>query len=203
MLADASASARAAQDVPAGHLRLTAPLDLGVGVLPLLLTRFRAQYPQIDIELLLTDTPLDLSAHRIDLALRATPGNLPDMSYRASALVNFHIGLYCSPGYLAEREPPSQPAHLAGHQLLACRERVGATTLLLNDSRGHGASNRNPLRNPSQRRSGPRQGAVVPRVSAQRADNPAATDLTAGAIAITLATAALPTPEPDATCRLN
>ena len=59
------------------------------------------------------------------------------------------------------------------------------------------------LRNHSQRRSGPRQGAVVPRVSAQRADNPAATDLTAGAIAITLATAALPTPEPDATCRLN
>ena len=140
LLADASANARAAQDVPAGHLRLTAPLDLGVGVLPLLLTRFRAQYPQIDIELLLTDTPLDLSAHRIDLALRATPGNLPDMSYRASALVNFRIALYCSPDYLIGREPPGQPTQLAEHQLLACRERVGATNLQLNDGRGRDAN---------------------------------------------------------------
>ena len=132
LLADASASARAAQDVPAGHLRLTAPLDLGVGVLPPLLTRFRALYPQIDIELLLTDTPLDLSAHRIDLALRATPGNLPDMSYRASALAHFRIQLYAAP----QLAIPEQPHELSNYPVLACREQAGATTLELEDERG-------------------------------------------------------------------
>ena len=140
LLADASASARAAQEIAAGHQRLTAPLDIGVGVLPPLLARFRELYPQIDIELLLTDTPLDLSAHRIDLALRATPGNLPDMSYRASALINFRIALYCAPDYLAGREPPLRPAQLVEHQLLACREMVGAATLQLSDARGREAN---------------------------------------------------------------
>lgn len=132
LLTDASASARAAQDVPAGHLRLTTPVDLGVGVMPPLLTAFHTLYPQITIELLATDAPLDLSAHRIDLALRATPGNLPDMNYRASALAHFRIQLYAAP----DQPLPEHPNELGDYPLLASRELSGATTLELEDERG-------------------------------------------------------------------
>jgi DNA-binding transcriptional LysR family regulator len=99
--------------------------------LPELVLRFRALHPQITVELLVTDTPLDLASNRIDLALRATPGDLPDMGYRASTIVGFRIGLYASPAYLAARGEPASPAELAEHELVAAREFSGAAQLSL------------------------------------------------------------------------
>jgi DNA-binding transcriptional LysR family regulator len=79
LLDDAMEAAQAARAEPQGHLRVTAPVDFGMDVLPPLLVRFRALHPGITVELLLDDARLDLAANRIDLALRATPGELPDM----------------------------------------------------------------------------------------------------------------------------
>lgn len=136
LLADAAEGARQAQSVPQGHLRVTAPTDLGMDVLPALIAGFRARYPQITVELLLTSTALDLAAHRIDLALRATVGELPDMEYRASSLLEFGVCLYAAPGYLAARGTPAAPAELAGHDLVLAAEPVVATTLSLRNRRG-------------------------------------------------------------------
>lgn len=77
LLDDAADSARQSQAIPRGRLRVTAPHDLGLDVLPDLMTRFRAEHPQIAIDLVLSDVTLDLAANRIDLALRATGGNYP------------------------------------------------------------------------------------------------------------------------------
>ena len=138
LLDDAAEDARQSRAVPRGHLRVTAPHDLGLEVLPDLLTRFRASQPQITVELLLSDALLDLAAHRIDLALRATTGLLPDMGYRALALIEFRIGLYASPGYLASRPAPRSPGELEAHDLIAvpgpAREVV---PLHLESHRGH------------------------------------------------------------------
>jgi DNA-binding transcriptional LysR family regulator len=135
-LDDAVESAREASAVPRGHLRVTAPVDLGMDVLPTLLVRFRDLHPQITVELLLTDAPLDLAANRIDLALRAMPGDLPDMNYRASPLLDFDIGLYAAPGYLRPRGAPSTPSELADHTLVVARELAGAAQLRLEHRRG-------------------------------------------------------------------
>lgn len=135
-LDDAAEGARQSQDVPRGHLRVTAPIDLGMDVLPELVVRFRARHPQISVELLLTDAPLDLAANRVDLALRATVGDLPDTGYRASTLAQFRIGLYAAPGYLASHGNPEVPPALSEHDLVVSKEFAGAARIRLTDRRG-------------------------------------------------------------------
>lgn len=136
-LDDAAEGARQSQAVPQGHLRVTAPVDLGMDVLPELVVRFRALHPQITVELVLTDAPIDLAAHRVDLALRATVDDLPDMGYRASTVARFRIGLYASPGYLAANgDGPATPADLADHALVVARASAGAAQWTLTDGRG-------------------------------------------------------------------
>lgn len=136
LLADAVESARQSQSKPQGHLRVTAPIDFGMDVLPHLIVQFRDLHPQISVELLLTDARLDLAANRIDLALRASAEALPDMGYRASNLIDFHVCLYAAPSYLAVRGIPAVPAEIAGHDLVVARELVGAATLPLTHRRG-------------------------------------------------------------------
>lgn len=136
-LDDAVESARLSQQKPQGHLRLTAPVDLGIDVLPPLVTRFRQRHPQITVDLLLTDAPLDLAANRIDLALRASVGELPDMSYRASLVARFYLRLYAAPAYLTARGTPAVPTALIGHDLVAPRELIGGNARpWLTDRRG-------------------------------------------------------------------
>ena len=136
LLDDAAEAAQAARAEPQGHLRVTAPVDFGMDVLPPLLVRFRAQHPGITVELLLDDATLDLAANRIDLALRATPGDLPDMGYRASLILAFSIDLYAAPAYLAAQGEPATPAALGGYALISSRATAGAVALQLLDRKG-------------------------------------------------------------------
>lgn len=137
LLADAGEEVHAARSVPRGNLRVTAPIDIGIDVLPDLIAGFRRQYPQITVELLLTSAPLDLATHRIDLALRATSGELPDMDYRAAPLLDFAIRLYASPAWLAARDAPTEPADLDGHDLVMPQDYgAGAAPLTLRSARG-------------------------------------------------------------------
>lgn len=118
LLEDAAEGARGSRSEPRGHLRVTASLDVGLDVLPALVVEFRALHPRITVELLVTDSTLDLAAHQVDLALRATVQDLPDMGYRASLLAEFAIALYATPDYLAAHAPPAAPAELARHDLV-------------------------------------------------------------------------------------
>lgn len=137
---DAVAGARQSQDVLSGHLRVTAPIDLGMDVLPNLVVKFRRLHPQINVELLITDAPLDLATNRVDLALRASVEALPDMGYRASKITDFHIGLYAAPEYLAANGGgPEAPSALAAHAWVISRQGPGAAQLLLTDKRGRSA----------------------------------------------------------------
>lgn len=135
LLSDAAESASNAQSEPQGHLRVTAPVDLGLELLPLIISRFRRRYPQITVQLLLTSSALDLTTHRIDLALRAS-SELPDMDYRAAPLASFDVRLYATPTYLAERGEPQEPHNLSGHDLVVASDLMDATVMPLT-SRGH------------------------------------------------------------------
>jgi DNA-binding transcriptional LysR family regulator len=139
LLDDALEGARQSRSVPRGHLRVTAPQDIGLDVLPELIVMFRRAHPQITVELLLSDAVLDLATHRIDLALRATTGPLPDMGYRASPLVEHAIRFYAAPGYLALHPPPRQPDDLEAHDLVLASESAGGARLRLSHARGQKA----------------------------------------------------------------
>lgn len=136
LLDEAASGASQAQSDPRGHLRVTAPLDFGVDVLPPLIVEFRRQYPQITLDLLISDTTLDLAALRIDLALRATRSDLPDMGYRASTVIEFPIALYAAPGYLEQSGMPARPADLAAHAIVMSRRTSDAEPLELTSLRG-------------------------------------------------------------------
>lgn len=134
LLDDAFESARQAQQLPSGHLRVTAPLDIGVELLPQIVAAFREAHPQITVELLLTDAALDLVSHRVDLALRASVGELPDMGYRAARVTTVRVSLYAAPGYLSRRPAPPTPESLVTHALLLAHE--PGTWLQLRDRSG-------------------------------------------------------------------
>jgi DNA-binding transcriptional LysR family regulator len=137
LLQDATEAAKQSRSVPSGHLRVTAPHDFGQEVLPKLIVAFRNIQPQITVELILTDSSLDLAAHRIDLALRATAGALPDTEYRASSLGSFAINLYAAPSYLAGNAALTTPEDCAAHQFVARGKHASAATPLnLQSSRG-------------------------------------------------------------------
>lgn len=141
LLAEAGEEAQGSRSLPRGQLRVTAPHDIGMNVLPSLLVKFRAAYPQITVELLLDDALLDLATHRIDLALRASRGNLPDTSYRARPLIDFHIALFASPDHLRPEKAPRAPAELTHHNIVVSQSQAGgaATLRLQPASRGRRA----------------------------------------------------------------
>lgn len=136
LLQDAAEGVRQSQGTPQGQLRVTAPVDFGIDLLSPLVARFRALHPQVTVQLMLTNAQLDLAANRIDLALRAMGGDLPDMGYRASKLIDFEFGLFAAPGYLAREGAPAGPEALTAHALLVSRELAGGAPMTLQHDKG-------------------------------------------------------------------
>ena len=101
---------------PQGTLRVTASVSFGQRCLVPLLPAFCQQYPDLAIDLLLTDAVVDLLAERIDVAVRL--GILADSSLIAQRLMPTHYRVCASPQYLQARGTPRQPSDLAHHECL-------------------------------------------------------------------------------------
>ncbi len=96
-----------------GHLRITCSVSFGqVCVVPLL-AAFRQRYPQIKLELLLTDALVDLVAERVDVALRLAPHF--DSGYVGQILRPTQYRVVASPHYLATHQHPQHPNELSEH----------------------------------------------------------------------------------------
>ena len=100
---------------PRGLLRVNASPSIGVPLLPIL-PRFTARYPEIILDLALSDTIVDLVEERADIAIRIGP--LRDTSLRAKKLGHSRMVLVASPEYLARRGTPRTPDDLDGHDCL-------------------------------------------------------------------------------------
>ncbi|WP_242560213.1 MULTISPECIES: LysR substrate-binding domain-containing protein [Pandoraea] len=98
---------------PKGELVLTAPVVFGrLHVLPVV-AEFLAQYPEIDVRLMLTDRVVHLMDEHADVALRI--GDLPDSSLVATSIGAVRRVICASPGYLAAHGVPQRPRDLEGH----------------------------------------------------------------------------------------
>lgn len=130
-LEEAHEAAREKQEVPRGHLRITAPIDLALARLVPLVTEFTSRYPETTVELLLTERIVDLVGEGIDLALRAVD-RLEDSSLVARPLGIVELLLVATPGYLRRHGRPELPADLPGHRfvLRSCNQGRGLISLL-------------------------------------------------------------------------
>ena len=105
------------QGGPRGWLRVTAPYSFGVNWIAPQLSVFFARHPEVRVELVLNNEPLDLIGKEIDLAVRF--GKLADSSLVARRLTVFRTQIYASPQYLAQYGEPLHPDDLVHHRALA------------------------------------------------------------------------------------
>lgn len=117
LLDDAVTTVQDLRGVPTGHLRITAPVGLGTMLLGPVLGTFAEQYPQVTVEIVVTDAVLSFGQDRIDLALRMSAG-LPDSSLVAYKLFDLDARAVASPAYVARHGAPEHPSELQDHRLL-------------------------------------------------------------------------------------
>ncbi len=117
-LTAAHEAVRSLHDRPKGHLRITAPGDMGSMLGPIL-AEFTARYPEVTLEVELSQRRVDLVGEGFDVALRA--GSMPDSSMVARRVGVFSNPLMASPEYLARRGRPASVAELAEHDFVLFR----------------------------------------------------------------------------------
>ncbi|MEO8670779.1 MAG: LysR substrate-binding domain-containing protein [Tahibacter sp.] len=105
---------------PRGWLRFTAPYSIGITWIAPLLGEFHALHPEVRVEMMLTNEPLDIVDKEIDVALRV--GHLPDSNLVARRLSVFRTQVYASPIYLERHGEPLQPEDLQHHRTLAMQK---------------------------------------------------------------------------------
>jgi len=100
---------------PSGELRLTAPHDLGVILLPGLLSAFSLRYPAVRFDVRLSNERFDLVAEGYDVALRASAGKLENSSLAVRRIASIDVRCYAAPAYVARRGEPRAYGE-AGHE---------------------------------------------------------------------------------------
>lgn len=108
------------EEEPAGELRVTAPVDLGVLFLAEVVTRYTARHPAVSVDLHLTGRVVDLVAERFDVALRIAP-RLRDSTLVVRRAAPIVLQVFASPLYLAHRGTPRAEADLAEHDWVVFR----------------------------------------------------------------------------------
>ena len=101
---------------PRGKLRITAPVIYGEMTIAPLINDFVLRYPELEVELNLTNRTLDLVAEGYDLAVRM--GNLESSSLMARRLASRTLYVCASPLYLASRASPHSLSELENHNCL-------------------------------------------------------------------------------------
>lgn len=114
-----------AADSPSGLLRLNVARAGYMTVLRPVLSRFMAAYPDIDVELVIDNTRIDITARGFDAGIRF--GDLVERDMVAvpvgPPLSTFLIG---SPAYLARRGVPAHPHDLLDHDAIAFQHATSA-----------------------------------------------------------------------------
>jgi DNA-binding transcriptional LysR family regulator len=116
-LENADASVTSAASNPGGTLRVTAPLTFGLLCLAPLWSAFMARYPDVRLDITLSDRIVDLVDEGLDVAVRIA--RLPDSSLVSRKLASTRMVMCASPAYIATHGAPKTLAEVAHHRVLA------------------------------------------------------------------------------------
>lgn len=106
---------------PRGILKIMAQQSFGAFHLSRIITDYKKRYPDVVIDMTLTERPPDLAEYGMDLAIYA--GELQDSSLVARKLASARLVVCASPQYLAENGIPNTPADLVKHDCLVYKPR--------------------------------------------------------------------------------
>ncbi|MGE6468665.1 LysR family transcriptional regulator [Serratia proteamaculans] len=104
------------QSQPRGTLRVSTSLSFGRLHVAPHLSAFMSQYPQLRIDMLMTDRYVDIVAEHVAVAIRI--GRLPDSSLVARKLLNNRRILVAAPNYLQQHGIPETLEELQRHECL-------------------------------------------------------------------------------------
>lgn len=114
---DAEAEVVRSRERPRGLLRVNVGVAFGQHQLAQAAPLFLERYPEIRIELSVTDRMVDLVGEKADVALRT--GTLPDSSLVARKICDLQRVICAAPAYLARHGMPQTPDDLSQHNCIA------------------------------------------------------------------------------------
>ncbi|MGJ4948168.1 LysR family transcriptional regulator [Bradyrhizobium sp. HKCCYLS20291] len=127
LIEQAGDEARGTRGAAAGTIRISCTAAFGILHITRLVFAFQDRYPDIAIDLNLTDERIDLVRDGVDIALRLAP--LTDSSLKLRSLGYSHRLLVASPDYLARRGTPRAPQELVGHDGIRMTNVAGSEVL--------------------------------------------------------------------------
>lgn len=105
---------------PRGLLRVNATLGFGRTTIAPIVSEFAKRYPEVEVQVLVTDRPIDLVESGFDLAIRF--GALPDTRLNARRVMSNRRFLCASPRYLERFGMPTTLADLPNHRCIIHRQ---------------------------------------------------------------------------------
>jgi DNA-binding transcriptional LysR family regulator len=119
-LAEVEAMISSRRSTPKGQLRVNAPLGFGRNYVAPIMSEFVSLYPEVDLQLELTDHPISLTENAFDVQIRF--GEIPDSRLLARHIASNKRLLCASPSYLEKNGIPSIPADLTKHPCITIKQ---------------------------------------------------------------------------------
>jgi len=129
LVEQAGEEARGTRGASAGTIRISCTAAFGVLHASRLIFAFQDRYPDIGVDLSLTDERVDLVREGVDIALRLGP--LTDSSMKLRALGQCRRLIVAAPDYLAARGRPAVPQDLSSHEGVRMSNVAGSDMLAL------------------------------------------------------------------------
>jgi DNA-binding transcriptional LysR family regulator len=115
-IAEAEGAAAALQVTPRGTLRVHSRLMFGMRVVAPIIPAFQGRYPDLRVELRLTEHPARMAEDEVDIDLRLSPSG--DTQLMQRRLLRCERVLVASPGYVARMPPVGTPRDLRAQHCL-------------------------------------------------------------------------------------
>lgn len=114
------AQVTSSRSAPKGLLRINATLGFGRTTIAPIISDFARRYPEVEVQLQLTDRPINLVEEAFDLGIRF--GELPDTRLNARRIMANRRFLCASPAYLNKFGQPRVPEDLMQHRCIIHRQ---------------------------------------------------------------------------------
>lgn len=101
---------------PQGQIRISTPVTFGEMILAPRLPAFQQEYPEVSVDLQLTDRKIDMLEEGIDLVIRI--GGVDDSRLIARQITSVPLYLCASPDYLKQNGEPQTPDDIAEHHCI-------------------------------------------------------------------------------------